>query len=57
MLPPLLAKNDRQAKWLIGIVSLVIFTAIVIFSRVKLDVDLGFDVHVFASLMPVSIQS
>jgi len=48
MLPPLLAKNDRQAIWLICIVSLVIFTAIVILSRVKLEVDLGFDVHVFA---------
>jgi putative membrane protein len=48
MLPPLLAKNDSQAKWLIGVVSFVIFTAIVILSRVKIDVDLGFDVHVFA---------
>lgn len=48
MLPPLLQKNDLQAKWFIGVVSFVIFTAIVILSRVKLDVDLGFDVHVFA---------
>ena len=48
MLPPLLAKNDSQAKWLIGIVSFVIFTAIVILSRVKIDVDPGFDVHIFA---------
>lgn len=48
MLPPLLAKNDSQAKWLIGIVSFVIFTAIVILSRVKINVDPGFDVHVFA---------
>ena len=48
MLPPLLAKNDSQAKWLIGIVSFVIFTAIVILSRVKIDVDTGFNVHVFA---------
>jgi putative membrane protein len=48
MLPPLLAKNDSQAKWLIGVVSLVIFTAIVILSRVKVDVDPGFDIHVFA---------
>lgn len=48
MLPPLLAKKDAQAKWLIGIVSFVIFAAVVILSRVKLDVDLGFDVHVFA---------
>ena len=48
MLPPLLAKNDSRAKWLIGIVSFVIFTAIVILSRVKLNIDLGFDIHVFA---------
>ena len=48
MLPPLLQKNDSQARWLIGIVSFVIFTAIVILSRVKLEADLGFDVHVFA---------
>ena len=48
MLPPLLAKNDSQAKWLIGIVSFVIFTAILILSRVKLNVDVGFDIHVFA---------
>lgn len=48
MLPPLLSKNDRSAKWLIGIVSFVIFTVIVILSRVKLDVDPGFNVHVFA---------
>ena len=48
MLPPLLAKNDFQAQWLIGIVSFVIFTAILILSRVKLNVDVGFDIHVFA---------
>ena len=48
MLPPLLLKNDRRASWIIGIVSLVIFSAIVILSRIKLDVDPGFDVHVFA---------
>lgn len=48
MLPPLLAKNDFQAKWLIGIVSFVIFSAILILSRVKLNVDVGFDIHVFA---------
>jgi putative membrane protein len=48
MFPPRLTKNDRQAKLLIGVVSFVIFTAIVILSRVKLEVDLNFDVHVFA---------
>lgn len=48
MLPPLIAKNDRQAKWLISITSIVIFTAVVILSRTKLDIPLSFDVHVFA---------
>ena len=48
MLPPLLAKNDSKARVFIGIVSFVIFTAIVILSRVELKVDLGFDVHIFA---------
>ena len=48
MLPPLIQKNDSQARWLIGICSFVIFTAIVILSRVKIDAEVGFDVHVFA---------
>ena len=48
MLPPVLAKNDRRARWVIGLVSFVIFTAIVILSRIKINVDPGFDVHVFA---------
>lgn len=48
MLPPLLAKNDSRAKWFIGTVSFVIFTAVVILSRVKIEADLGFDVHIFA---------
>jgi putative membrane protein len=48
MLPPLLEKNDSHAKWLIGVVSFVIFATIVILSRVKIEAELGFDVHVFA---------
>ncbi len=47
-LTPLLKKNDKQAKLWIVVVSFVVFAAIVVLSRVKLDVDLGFDVHVFA---------
>lgn len=50
MLPPVLAKNDNKAKWLILVVSFVVFAAVVLLSRIKLDVDLGFDVHVFAKL-------
>ena len=43
-----ISKNDKTARILIFIVSAVIFIAIVILGRVKLDVDLGFDEHVFA---------
>lgn len=50
MLPALIKKNDRQAKLLIGIVSFVVFAAVVVLSRVKLEVDLGFDVHLFARI-------
>ena len=50
MLAPLITKNDKLARLLIIVVSFVVFAAIVILSRVKLDVDLGFDVHVFATI-------
>ena len=49
MLPPAFKKNDTQAKWLIGIFSFVVFTVVVLLSRFKLNVDLGFNVHVFAT--------
>lgn len=48
MLTPVLKKNDKAARLLILTVSFVIFTAIVILSRVKLEVNPGFDIHVFA---------
>jgi putative membrane protein len=48
MLQPSIAKNDKEAKWLIGIFSVVVFTAVVILGRVKLDLGLNFDVHIFA---------
>lgn len=53
MLPPLIQRNDRKYRWLIGIFSFVIFVVIVILSRVKLDVDPGFDIHVFAKINAV----
>lgn len=49
MLSPVLVKNDRKAVWLIGIFSFVVFTAIALLSKLKLNVDLGFNPHVFAS--------
>jgi putative membrane protein len=48
MLQPSLKKNDSKAKIFIYTVSAIVFTAVVVLSRVKLNVDLGFDVHVFA---------
>ena len=41
-------KNDKKARLLIFTFSAVVFSAIVILSRVKANVDLGFDVHLFA---------
>lgn len=49
MLPPVLAKNDKKAKWIIISVSLIVFVAIGALANVELDADLGFDVHVFAT--------
>jgi putative membrane protein len=48
MLPPAIVRNDKKAKILIGIFSVVVFGVIVMLGRVKLDVDLGFNVHIFA---------
>lgn len=48
MLGPIIQKNDKQARLLIFVVSFVVFAAIAVLSRVKLEADLGFDVHIFA---------
>jgi putative membrane protein len=49
MLPASIQKNDKQARLLIGVFSVVVFAAVVILTRIKLNVDLGFDVHIFAT--------
>ena len=48
MLQAQMRKNDRLAIRLIWVISFVIFVAIVILGRVKVNVDLGFDIHLFA---------
>lgn len=53
MLQASIQKNDPKAKWMIGIFSFVVFAAVVILGRVKLEVDLGFDVHIFATINAV----
>ncbi|TAE11804.1 MAG: DUF420 domain-containing protein [Bacteroidetes bacterium] len=53
MLQPLLRKNDGTAKWLIGIFSAIVFVVVVVLGRVKLNVQVGFDVHIFALINAV----
>ena len=50
MLKPSIAKNDRLANWLIGIFSIVVFIVVVVLGKFKLEVELGFDVHIFATI-------
>lgn len=45
---PVLRQDDRKAKGLIWVVSVVIFLVIASLSRIRVDVNLGFDPHVFA---------
>ncbi len=47
-LAPQITKNDKQAKVFIWTVSVVVFLAVAILSRIKFDVDLNFDPHLFA---------
>jgi putative membrane protein len=53
IIAPSLKKNDKQARLLILTVSFVVFAAVVILSRYKLNVDLGFNVHLFALINAV----
>lgn len=47
---PAIKKNDKKATALIITVSMVVFTAVVLLSKIKIEVDLPFNVHVFATL-------
>jgi len=53
MLLPVLKKNDKQARLLILTVSFVVFAAVALLSRIKLEVNLGFDIHIFALINAV----
>jgi putative membrane protein len=50
MLPAAWKKNDKKASVLILVFSAIVFTAVVALSRVKLNLDLGFDIHIFARI-------
>lgn len=45
-----IAKNDRLAKILIITLSTVVFALVVLMRKVKLDIDFGFDTHVFPAI-------
>jgi putative membrane protein len=49
MMTPLLKKNDAKAKAFILTVSVIVFGAVAFLTQVKLEVDLPFDVHIFAT--------
>jgi putative membrane protein len=53
MLEPILTKNDRLARWLIILASLVVFVTIALLGRVEVPVDGAFDVHIFAKFNAV----
>jgi putative membrane protein len=48
MLEPILIKNDKRARILILLASLIVFTAVIILGRVQVPVGGAFDVHMFA---------
>ena len=53
MLPAAWKKNDRKATIIIVLFSVIIFIAVSILGRVTLQVDLGFDPHIFARVNAV----
>jgi len=48
MLKAVWQKNDKKAKTLIFLFSAIVFAAVIVLGRVKVNADLGFDVHLFA---------
>jgi len=53
MLQATLSKNDKQAKWLIGIFSFVVFAAVALLGGFKLNISVPFNVHIFAAVNAV----
>jgi putative membrane protein len=53
MLQPSMAKNDSKAKVIIWIVSVVVFTAVALLAKFKLNINVGFNVHLFATFNAV----
>ncbi len=43
-----ITKNDQKARWVIGIFSVVVFAAITALGRIEIEINTGFDTHLFA---------
>lgn len=50
MITASLQKNDKKAAILIWLVSIVVFVAVAVLSKVRLELSLPFNVHVFATI-------
>lgn len=48
MLAPVIKRDDRKAKLVIGLVSVVVFVAVTFLSKFTLTIELPFDKHIFA---------
>lgn len=53
MLQASFQKNDKRATWLIGIFSFVVFAVVVALGKIKLELNVGFNVHLFAQMNAV----
>jgi putative membrane protein len=47
---PVIAKNDTTVKWIIGIVSVVVFCVVAALPKIHLEVKLPFNAHIFAAV-------
>jgi putative membrane protein len=50
MLPASIQKNDKRASLLIILFSIIVFVAVVFLSKIKLELELPFNVHLFAQI-------
>ena len=50
MLEASIQKNDKRANVLIILFSIIVFVAVVFLSKIKLEVSLPFNVHLFAKV-------
>lgn len=49
MLQAAISRNDKKAKQLIWVFSVVVFAAVILLGNIKVEANLGFDIHIFAT--------